>query len=230
MRESCSQALEVLRQPLSAQDWRGILTAGLLPFNANRLNPPLWSLIIEQHVALLMPLLLWVTRQGGAVTAVFLGACVMFSGHWYALWFVPAFTLGVLIRHLRVPSPWAWMVLLLALGLWQHRLITGDDPLYRFTASLGAAALLVALRSLPPQSAPVTVLCTPWSQWLGQVSFSLYVTHFAVLMLGAMLTPHVPWVGAALAVPLSFLLAALVHHLIERPLVTSRSGPAPVRQ
>ena len=45
-----------LRAPLTWQDLLGALTLSFPAPNANDLNPPLWTLIVEMQVALLMPL------------------------------------------------------------------------------------------------------------------------------------------------------------------------------
>ena len=69
--------LPFLRQPLRVQDVLGVLSLGLFGhYDANRLNPPLWSLATEVYASVLMPLLLihraghWlVAAAGGTATA-----------------------------------------------------------------------------------------------------------------------------------------------------------------
>lgn len=205
---------ELLSQPLD-DDWPGILTLGLIPYDANHLNPPLWSLIVEQHVAMLMPLLLLVAQRG-LWAGLGLGFVLMLCGFQvHSLWFAPAFLAGVLLRKTASPAHLAPMLTVCGLLLWQHRLITGDDPLYRQSAMLGAALLITGIRGWPALS---QWLSRPACQWLGKVSFSLYVTHFAVLMLGASLTSD-PRTGAALFVPLTLPVAWVCWRYVESKVI-----------
>lgn len=201
---------QLLSQPLD-DDWPGILTLGLIPYEANHLNPPLWSLIVEQHIALLMPLLLLVAQRG-VMPSLFVGVLALLCGFQvHSLWFVPAFLTGVLFRNVTSPARFAPLLTICGLLLWQHRLITGDDPLYRQSAMLGAAMLITGIRGWPDLS---QWLSHPACQWLGKVSFSLYVTHFAVLMLGASLTND-PRTGAALFIPLTLPVAWACWKYVE---------------
>lgn len=222
----------LLETPLTAQDWAGIFTLGLIPYQADSLNPPLWSLVIEQHVALLMPLLVLAARRGllssllTALGAMFLGLLV--HDPLYALWFVPAFLVGIALDRVRVPQKAALPLLLAGLLLWQHRQFTGDSVFYRQTAMLGAALLLAGLRGMDARQVLPALLLSPVSQWLGRVSYSLYATHFLALSLGAALLPD-PLLGAALGVPLALLVAQLTWQFVERPFSAPRAArPLPV--
>lgn len=217
----CAQDLQgsviitLLKEDLTPGDWLGVATAGLFPYEANHLNPPLWSLIVEQHVALLMPALVWVSAS--LPLSLLVMALALVTG-WklHSLWYVPAFLTGALIRNTTVTRRAAVLLGLLGTVLWQHRLLTGESVLYRQSSMLGAALMIVAIRSLPG-SAVSRFLLHPVSQWLGKVSFSLYITHFAVLILGATLTQD-PRLGAALMLPLTLPVAWLCWKFIEDPL------------
>jgi peptidoglycan/LPS O-acetylase OafA/YrhL len=67
-------------------------------------------------------------------------------------------------------------------------------------------------------------------QWLGRRSFSLYLTHEPVVVALAV-GLHLPsiWVLAALALPLSALVAELFYRVVERPAhrVAQRLGRRP---
>jgi peptidoglycan/LPS O-acetylase OafA/YrhL len=54
----------------------------------------------------------------------------------------------------------------------------------------------------------------PVSQWLGRISYSLYLTHLLVL---AACKFHFPSVALYIAIPASFAFASLVWFLVERP-------------
>lgn len=62
------------------------------------------------------------------------------------------------------------------------------------------------------------VLETRWSQWLGRVSFSLYLVHVPVITaLGYLLGERRWWLVILLALPASLLLSALFHRVVEVP-------------
>lgn len=219
---------EMLTAPLRPGDWAGVLTLGLWPFTANRLNPPLWSLIIEQHIALVMPVLTLLmtsprlsgvgrtlTVSGAALAGLLLAILGVQPG--YSLWFVPAFALGVAIRNVRLSPAWAWTLIALGGAVWQHRMLTGDNLLFRQTGALGAALLIAGLCNLPTGAWLRRGLESRLSQWLGRVSYSLYATHFPVLAVGAWLLPDPAWLGAALMVLPALGAAQLVWLGIERP-------------
>lgn len=217
--------------PLTTQDWAGILTLGLLPFTADRLNPPLWSLIIEQHIALLMPALILVIKRGlraiipTVITCLLLG--LLFYYPLYALWFVPAFLTGIAIRHVRLSPKLLSAALIAGLIIWQHRQFTGDHFLYRQTAMLGAALLIVSLLSLHDSHGLRRALEHPVSQFLGRVSYPLYATHFAVLCVAAALSPSHAFLVTFLSIPVALLLATALWKYVDHPLTTWRPSRPP---
>lgn len=217
--------------PLTTQDWAGILTLGLLPFTADSLNPPLWSLIIEQHMALLMPVLMLAVKRGLSVIIPTVVTCLVlglvFYYPLYALWFVPAFLTGIAIRDVRLPQKTLNAALIAGLILWQHRQFTGDHFLYRQTAMLGAALIIVSLLSLPVSHQLRRTLEHPISQFLGCISYPLYATHFAVLSAAAALSPGHAFLATLLSIPAALLLATALWKYIDHPLTTWRPALRP---
>jgi peptidoglycan/LPS O-acetylase OafA/YrhL len=73
-------------------------------------------------------------------------------------------------------------------------LIAGTIELgHPMLATFGLAALVVALASNQPM--PVAaVLATPSMQWLGRISYSLYMVHLLIVeTVGALVLPHTPY-------------------------------------
>ncbi len=84
-------------------------------------------------------------------------------------------------------------------------------------AMVGVAAcvLMLAALNLPTWQ---RVLCMRPLQYLGQVSFSLYLVHIPVLKTVLALLPEAPlWVPVLCALPLIALFTHVFHHGVERP-------------
>lgn len=101
-----------------------------------------------------------------------------------------------------------------------------DDARHLWFHTIAAVGfvLLLAGSVLGPGDRWVRALSTPVPLFLGVVSYSLYLWHEPVLLalastgvLPAQDDPAVLWVGLAVVLPVSLLVAWLSYHLIERP-------------
>ncbi len=210
---------------LSAAGLGGDLT---LLLGTTWLNSVLWSLRWEMWFSLLLPLYLllllrWRRRPLlklllllGAIEA---GALL----HVDELRYLPVFGVGVLVATeldrlgalLRRAGRLGGLALLTLalLVLAESRWLTGQSV---SPASVLAAAALVVLfahwRPAQRLGEHRTV------QWLGTVSFSLYLVHEPVITSVALVLPSQnPAVTLALGLPASLLLAAGFHRVVERP-------------
>jgi len=112
--------------------------------------------------------------------------------------------------------------------------ILGEGPnidLYvQHLLEAGAAALLVGSIVLNPER--WSILQNPASRFVGRVSYSLYVIHFAIIITtivllrmtaGTTLTAHLwsaPFLTMGLVLPMSIIAASLLHVAIEKPGMT----------
>jgi len=64
------------------------------------------------------------------------------------------------------------------------------------------------------EAGPRSVLGNPVAQWLGSISYSLYLWHFPVLIFAAAIFGHAPWVGVA-CLPVMLGLSHLSWRLVE---------------
>lgn len=84
-------------------------------------------------------------------------------------------------------------------------------------ALVGLAACIVMVAALTP-GAFQRWLSAPWPQFLGRVSFSLYLVHIPVLKTCFTVMPDAPlWLAVMLAIPLVALATLAFHHGVELP-------------
>ncbi|MBE9605334.1 acyltransferase [Acetobacteraceae bacterium H6797] len=207
-----------------------------------QLNPVLWSLVHEWRIALLLPfallfrgrlaLLLAVSLIGAGIARmagmpegqVSLGENL---GETFAAsaGFLPAFAAGA------------------ALALWKaaprldhgQNLAAGIAVLVMMAAAsdYGVIAASVLLIMMAQRGGAFAAwLRQPALLWLGRVSFSLYLVHMPVLLALTHLLrdADLPYLVAALAIPLSLPVAAAMNRFVEQPahrLARGLRAPAP---
>lgn len=109
------------------------------------------------------------------------------------------------------------LVLILAGGLWLDAQ-RAYPSVWAIMPTLGAGSLVLA-GSLPTgQRGAYRLLSLPPLQWLGRISYSWYLWHWPVLLLGNALTGSQTPAYRALLVAISLALATLSHALVEAPL------------
>ncbi len=218
-------------------------------FGAERVFEHLWSIAVEEQFYLAWPLLVAVLvrfgrRPGRAVAAaaalislaslLLMAALAEDPSRVYTGTDTRAFSLllGSLAAAPPVrasssssSAPCACAVLPLrrsaAARMWL--LASGTGTPWLFTGGLFAhsllAAALIALAASEPDTAVSKALALRPLRWLGQVSYSLYLWHWPVIVL---LSPEATgldgWRWTAVAWTVSIALAALSKHLVEDPI------------
>jgi peptidoglycan/LPS O-acetylase OafA/YrhL len=225
------------------------------------LNPPMWSLIQEMRISLVFPLLYLMTKRFGwwafganfFVSFAAIKAAALLNWMDMALYgetvggtilitvyYTQFFTLGCLLAikreelvalFQRLPS-WIHFITVSIIILVPYRMLESSfhvaEVYYTATASY---ILLASIAFVRVQRA----LNVDAFQWLGRVSYSLYLTHVPVLL------ALTGWLRGAVPDPLicvtalvaSLAVAHLFHWLVERPaeyfgkyLAPSRMAPA----
>lgn len=202
---------------------------GFLFFGASTLNSPLWSLRWEVLFSLLLPVFCigacrlrgaWLQHVAGLLITIGLGDILEED----VLVFLPMFGLGVLMAtHLEVLIAWAaklrssmWcglltVTLILLLSRW---ILPGIPAANALSAAGGVLLLFMFVGSKGANKLGTT----PALQWLGKLSFSLYLIHEPVVVSVAMATHSSdPVLVGFIAIPLSFALAMVFHALVEMP-------------
>lgn len=201
------------------------------------LDVPLWTLEVEWRISLLLPFLALLARRSDvAVLAVAASGMLLPPAEQRllgtemlgSLRYLPVFTIGLLLaKHLdtilgriRALPPAARLALwLLCILLIYARVLLPAPAVqahHRLLIGIGAALLIaLVLTSSPAQRA----LGLRPLQWLGRVSFSLYLLHMPIMLAAARLLPDAitPIWRVAIGIGLSLVLAELFHRLVEKP-------------
>lgn len=127
-------------------------------------------------------------------------------------------------RRARVPGGITWRSLLALAGLaamcWSIFAYTQETPFPGVTALvpvLGAVAVIIAGRTSGPLSLNWLVDWVP-VQWIGKISFSLYLWHWPVFLAFGHIVGHKPyWWQAVILVLISLVFAHLSWRFVEEP-------------
>jgi len=216
-----------------------MVRTSVLVLGTEWLNSPLWSLRWEVLFSLLLPVyvlayLKVLPRPVGivvAVTLVFVGSAIGKDNIFY----LSVFALGVLMARDLGPirarlgarldgrrGVW-WVVGLAAFTLvaltWRWTLLglglTEVSRQWRVMAALGAVTLILLAATWGPFA---RFLSRPVCQWVGRLSFSLYLTHEPIVVAAGRLLPgdmtgFVPLV----AIPVALGVAYVFYRGVERP-------------
>lgn len=218
-------------------------------FDVYRYDGPVWSLVHEARMSLLFPVVALLTRRlrSAAVLAVAAGCAVLSSFSLYYLETSPSgpvrltawsltlsyfgiFLLGsALARHRavcldlldRLPKAARALLFVSALLMYLYpraswRMIDLDDL---WVACAGVVLLAFCLRR---QGLPARLLRMRAMQWLGKLSYSLYLIHVPVLLLLCSLLYRRLSLGWVLVAYLATSLvgATVLHRLVEVPCIT----------
>jgi peptidoglycan/LPS O-acetylase OafA/YrhL len=235
-RDDSSGMGEWLQDRPSGVTISGVVKDLILVTGPSRLISPLWSLQWEMLFSLLLPAYVffavrrpqYVALKAGLILAtVSVGAFL--DNH--ALTYLPMFALGSLMatelgtlrqmsKGLGTVHWWllAAIAAVLATARWTLPLLTPTDlavNLSTIPAFIGCA-LIVGIAAFCPktlgflQSKPV--------QWLGTISFSLYLTHEPIVIAAAFVVgPGNSWLVPLIAIPIAFVVAWLFFKFIEAP-------------
>jgi len=206
--------------------------------STNRINPPVWSLEHEMRVSIVFPLIalfvkrvswrlstvaaVWLTLAGTLVGLRFALPYQLADSLHYAGLFVAGATMAVHRARWgqlsdRIGRVGRLAIMLIAVMLYSWKWITADDSsIGHVVVGLGACGLIATALWEPSAKA---ILCRKVPQWLGQVSYSLYLIHVPVLLLVVYTVGRVlpPALAVALAFPAVVLLASVTSRYIEQP-------------
>jgi len=203
-----------------------------------RLNPPLWTIQVEIMCSFLLPLIIWPTQRLiilKLVGLVLLGILKYFhpGSGWIGMTaYLFEFYLGYLAwtvsPHIAEISPKTskYLILLAIIGtlVW---MFLYDPSGVGFISILGMAVFLT-LAGPCRWSALKSRLNNSSFQFLGKISYSMYLIHLPILMacwsllIGRWKLVHGELFQATvlliIVIPITFVFAALIERFVERPL------------
>lgn len=208
------------------------------------MNSVLWSLKWEVIFSLALPAYLALGRCLSRVWPIVPVLCAVVSAiglhiGWPYLTYLPIFLCGVVLaQHRDTASGWVsragqgrltLIALLIGGAPWLLEPGSAQSGA-RFVAYPLASTLLVAACLVP--GAVGNSLESRWAQWLGRISFSLYLVHEPLVVSLAVL--GVPgYATPVLGIPLALVVAAVFYRFVERPAhwlakqINVRPGVAP---
>jgi peptidoglycan/LPS O-acetylase OafA/YrhL len=222
--------------------WGSLFTEASLTTGSYAVNNVLWSLRWELVFSVLLPLFValailvsryWVI----AIAAVCVVSTLGVLNGVDALRYLPVFFIGTLMA-VRLDAIRQWTrrsllrprvsfaggalvagSLLLLVGEWMLRPVFASGSFMNTLLSqlsvLGAAGLVLAAIAVRPVRSALDARPT---QWLGRVSFSLYLVHMPILAtLTFVLGDDRWWLVAILTLPLALLAAWGFNRIVERP-------------
>lgn len=214
--------LSHLAEELTPGDMIG-LTTMIAPIpDVSRINPPLWTLILEMQAAAFIPVLLWVARRNPmavAICGMFVPFAVAYAMNVGYPLTVTGFFFGVALaaaedRIPPAPRPLAVLAFFGAALMCRHYL-SSDDNLLRVPCAIATAGVIIAIR----QGAGRSVLESAVLQKLGLLSYPLYALHWPIMAATTMAfgaSVGVP-IAAVCSIPLALIASAIVEKFVDRP-------------
>ncbi|MCU1586455.1 MAG: Peptidoglycan/LPS O-acetylase OafA/YrhL, contains acyltransferase and SGNH-hydrolase domain [Microbacteriaceae bacterium] len=200
---------------------------------------PLWSLRWEILFSLALPIFVWLALKWRALNWVKVVACLAIVAvggvtENSVLLYLPMFLIGAIIAsalpvlHDRVATDgparqkfWAAMFVTAAILLVSRWLLLGvGAPMVLVNATTGlmlAGAAMMVLTAIFWVRAN-TFLSRRGVQWLGRISFSLYLVHEPIVVAcGYVFGAGHEWIGVTAAIPIAMGVAWLFHRFVEKP-------------
>ena len=211
--------------------------AGMLgAFDTKRLDPVIWSLVLELRLSLVFPLIYWALQRlpspvvllvsvslailgsrdasGLHASSVSLGATLICQAYFVIGAVIARHEQRLMRAYRALPRLARWAAALLAVSLYCNLFELSST----YSTMLGATwLLLIALASHDARA----LLTSPVAQWLGRISYSLYLCHCVILLAGvnALYPKYGFTVIAMVCVLLSFLVAAILNAYVEEPAI-----------
>ncbi|CAN7495530.1 acyltransferase family protein [Arthrobacter sp. LjRoot14] len=207
------------------------LKDALLLLNDSGINTALWSLKWEVTFSLLLPAYVFFVRRWRNLWHVKIGVALLltFIGAWRNLeWlsYLPIFAIGAVlgaerlrIRDLTRRLPSVIWVLIAALGLLLSNAewISPGQPTLGVRSVFTAGATVIVL-PLVSWTAAEKLGNTSLAQWLGRVSFSLYLVHLPLILGGVTLLGSVSLpLAVVVSVAASLIIAEMFYRASSAP-------------
>ena len=203
-------------------------------FKTQLIDPPVWSLVVEMKMSILLPFLILMVSRCSVVINIGLFLVISYVAYRYTGLQVSVFYLGVLLAKYQLylrnklktwPVIVLILIILISLLLYNAGLeFLGfhSKPYYiifsNYMPAIGSCALIITVLTSKRLSAQFE---HKTGVFLGSISYSFYLMHFPVLIAVTTLMINRFAYSAQIAVGLAFLLTIVIAWLmmlfIERP-------------
>ncbi|MCU1586504.1 MAG: hypothetical protein JWM49_3060 [Microbacteriaceae bacterium] len=207
-----------------------------LVFGNGGLESPLWSLRWEILFSLALPIFIWIAIKWRAANWIKLIACFAMvsvaTNEWQL--YMPMFLVGSIIavalpalhdRARAMSRFWQpiWgtafaVSIILLLSRWLLLAVGAPGALLNVTTGfqLAGAAMMVLVAIFWHRAQ--AVLSRSAVQWLGRISFSLYLVHEPIVIAsGYVFGPGREWLAVVAAIPIALGVAWAFHRYVEKP-------------
>lgn len=213
-------ALNLLKKPLEPNDVMGIMTLVAPIPNADKINPPLWTLVVEMQVAMVMPILATIALKKPkllAISGVYVPMILAYlfrNDYWFLFsgFMIGAALYGMKQKIPQAPKPNILFAFFLV-GL-MARTITGlDDPMMRIPCAIAAAGVILAVK----QGAGNRFLENKISSFLGRISYPLYAVHWPIMAMTVSLIGNKSFITiiSLASVTITFFIAWIISRVVD---------------
>jgi peptidoglycan/LPS O-acetylase OafA/YrhL len=202
--------------------------------NTRLIDPPIWSLVVEMKMSILLPFFILIVTRCGAILNIGLFLLISYLAYRHTDLQISVFYLGVLLakyQHYLRDKLKTWpaivliFVMLVSMLLYNSGLEFLDlhsTPFYIiFSNYLPAVGSCIIITVALASKRSAGILRHKMMLFLGNISYSFYLMHFPVLIAITTLLINRFSYSLQLAVGLSFLLTVMIAYLmmifVERP-------------
>jgi peptidoglycan/LPS O-acetylase OafA/YrhL len=207
-------------------------------FNFNLIDPPIWSLVIEMKISILLPVFIMIiARSSATLNIIFLLIITYLTYDHLGAWSIGVFYSGILIAKykddiLRTIRSWPFIVVIAAaaLGIFLYNncfefssQIQEPDPSFKYIWSkyimaLGSCVIIMIVLAKKSLS---RFFEHRFFTFLGNISYSFYLLHMPVLLTVSSLLWNKPAFNGLLIILPSLLVTVMLSYLmftfIEKP-------------
>lgn len=200
-------------------------------FNGQRIDPPVWSLVVEMKMSIILPFFIWIVSRCSGIVNIGLFFLISYLAYRHTGLQISVFYLGVLLAKYQyqlkntikmLPTPVLVMVMLLSLSLYNAGLeFLGLHlkPSYvifsNYLPAIGSSMVIITVLASKRLS---ILLEHRVFAFFGAISYSFYLMHFPVLITTfSIMTNYATQVAAGMAFVLTVLISYLITACIERP-------------
>ncbi len=206
-------------------------------FDSGFINPPIWSLVVEMKMSILMPFFILIVARNSVVLNISLFFILGYLTYKYGMWQIDVFYIGILMAKykdqliLKIsnwPSITLITVVITSIGLYNNNFIflhlynrlqnPFNIEIAGFFIAIGSGILMMIILS---RKSIADFFEKRTFNFLGDVSYSFYLIHFPILFTTTSILygkyPYSPIYIFLVSLTLSVAISYLIFIFIEQP-------------